>query len=40
MGTLHDLLYEAGFRLDEAAEEPIRQLVAITPLQVPLQVAT
>lgn len=40
MGTLQDLLAEAGFNLEETAEEPIRHLVAITPLQVPLQVAT
>lgn len=39
MGTLQELLAEAGYSLDETVQEPARHLVAIAPLQIPLQVA-
>ena len=39
MGTLEELLIEAGYDLNGAGQEPARYLVAIAPLQVSLQVA-
>jgi predicted RNase H-like HicB family nuclease len=39
MGTLQDLLSEAGYSLDDTDQEPARHLVAVAPLQVFLQVA-
>ncbi len=39
MGTLRELLAEAGYSLDEVAQEPVRHLVALAPLQVSIQVA-
>jgi predicted RNase H-like HicB family nuclease len=39
MGTLQELLAEAGYSLDEVAQERARHLVAIAPLEVSLQVA-
>ncbi len=39
MGTLREVLAEAGYALDGTVQEPARHLVAIAPLQVSLQVA-
>jgi len=39
MGTLEESLAEAGYSLNETVQEPLRHLVAISPLQVSLQVA-
>jgi len=39
MGTLQDLLAEAGYDSDDPTQESARHLVAVTPLQVTFQVA-
>jgi predicted RNase H-like HicB family nuclease len=39
MGTLEELLAEAGYGADDEAQEPARHLVAVAPLEVSLQTA-